>query len=137
MFDLLRVSRLSSALKSQGPPEAAYTAVLELGRMGTPKAIELLMDSLARHDGVSRSAARELGRLGDKRAIKPLAAVLGEPEVSQSAAEALVKLGALDALAAALKDEEPAVRKVAATALGQLNEPRSVDALVQAVQTDG
>ena len=136
MLQFLKFSKLSGALKSQGPPQAAYAAVLELGRIGTPKAVDLLIESLSRRDGVSRSAARELGRLGDGRAIKPLAACLGEPEVCQSAAEALVKLGAVDALVAALADEQPGVRKLAATTLGQMGKAQALDALVRTVQTD-
>src|ERR1051326_7850416 len=136
MFEFLKISKLGSALKSQGPIEAAYSAVLELAQIGNAKSIELLIDSLGRRDGVSRSAARELGRLGDARAIQPLAGLLGDPEVSQSAAEALIQLRAVDALAEALKQEKPAARKAAAAALGQLADPRGVDPLVQVVQTD-
>src|ERR1043165_2812346 len=122
MFDGLKVWKLSNALKNQAANQEAYSAVLEWGRLGTPKAIQLLIDSLSRRDGVARSAARELGRLGDARAIKPLAALLPDPEVSQSAAEALAKLGAVDALAEALKSDEPAVRKLATASLGARSE---------------
>src|SRR3954466_757402 len=101
MFQFLKLSRLSSALKHSSEDQEAYAAIVELGQIGNPKAVELLIGCLSRLDGVSRNAARELGRLGDASAIKPLAALLGEAEVSQSAAEALVKLGAVDALLAA------------------------------------
>jgi len=136
MFHFLKLSKLAGALKSQTAGQEAYSAVLELGRIGTPRAVEILIDCLARLDGVSRSAARELGRLGDARATKPLADLLGEPEVSQSAAEALVKLRALDALLAALKSEQPAVRKRAAVALGETGDARAVDALISTLQAD-
>jgi len=137
MFDGLKVWKLSNALKNQAANQEAYSAVLELGRLGTPKAIQLLIDSLSRRDGVARSAARELGRLGDARAIKPLAALLSDPEVSQSAAEALAKLGAVDALVEALKSDEPAVRKLATASLGAMGDPRAVEPLVQVLQADG
>jgi len=134
VFQFLKYGRLAGALKSGGTE--AYSAVVELGQIGGPKAVELLIEALSRLDGVSRSAARELGRLGDARAINPLVALLGQSEVSQSAAQALVKMGAIDALATALKNEVPAVRKGAATALGETGDVRAVDPLIEVMQAD-
>jgi len=135
VFQFLKSAKLGGALKGRDGPEA-YSAVLELGQLGSPKAVELLIEALSRMDGVSRSAARELGRLGDARAIQPLAALLGQSEVSQAAAEALVKLGAVDALAAALKAEPSVVRKAAAAALGETGDVRAVDPLIEVMQAD-
>src|SRR6266567_4776155 len=134
MFQFFKFGRLAGTLKSGGSD--AYSAVLELGQIGGPKAVELLIEALSRVDGVSRSAARELGRLGDARAIDPLVALLGQSEVSQSVAEALVKLGAVDALASALKNEVSAVRKGAAIALGETGDVRAVDPLIEVMQAD-
>ena len=61
MLQFLKFSKLSGALKSQGPPQAAYAAVLELGRIGTPKAVDLLIESLSRRDGVSRGMSALVG----------------------------------------------------------------------------
>ena len=138
MLQSLKLWKLSSALKETGNPPSAYTAVLELGRIGTPPAIDLLIRSLSRLDGVTRSAARELGRLGTERAIEPLAALLVHPEVSQSAAEALTKLGsqAVSALVTALQHEVVEVRRLAAGALGEIGEKRAVEALIRTMETD-
>ena len=50
MFQFLKFGRLAGALKSGGPD--AYSAVLELGQIGGPKAVELLVEALSRVDGV-------------------------------------------------------------------------------------
>src|SRR5688572_23624663 len=84
MFKALKIMSLASALKSKGNSQEAYSAVLELGRLGNDKAIELLISALARKDGVSRSAARELGRIRDERAIAPLIGLLGEALINQA-----------------------------------------------------
>jgi HEAT repeat protein len=138
MLQSLKLWKLSSALKSRGNPQDAYSAVLELGRLGTDPAIELLISTLARHDGVARSAARELGRLGDPRAVKPLAALLPVAEVNQSAAEALTKLGAksVDALVNVLKSEDAAARRLATTALAEIGDKRAVEPLIEVMQND-
>ena len=94
MFKSLKLWQLASELKSKGNSQEAYSAVLELGRMGGDKAVDLLIEAFARKDGVSRSAARELGRMQNKRAILPLISLLGEAEVSEAAAEALLGFGA-------------------------------------------
>ena len=60
MFGTLKLFQLSSALKNQRKPQEAYSAVAELGRIASPKAIDLLIGCLERGDGVARSAAREL-----------------------------------------------------------------------------
>lgn len=138
MLQSLKLWKLASALKSTGNPEPAYSAVLELGRLGGERAVELLVGALTRHDGVARSAARELGRLGDPQAIKPLAALLSVSEVNQSAADALVKIGgkSVDALADALKGEELTARKLAAAALGEIGDKRAVESLIEVMQND-
>ena len=93
LFGAFKLSKLCTALKSPGNAPQAFDAVLELGRIGNAKAVDLLIGALARLDGVSRSAARELGRIGSERAIKPLVDLLTNAEVNESAAEALAKLG--------------------------------------------
>src|SRR5262245_45933955 len=132
MLQSLKLWKLSSALKSRGNPQDAYSAVLELGRLGSEQAVDLLINALARQDGVARSAARELGRLGDPRAVKPLAALLSFGEVNQSAAEALTKLGSqsVDALVDALKREDAAARRLAAAALAAIGDKRAVEPLI-------
>ena len=138
MWQALKLWKLSSALKSKGNSPEAYSAVLELGRMGGAKATDLLLATLARRDGVARSAARELGRLADPRAIAPLAALLAEETVGESAAEALLGFGekAAPVLLGALQKPQASTRRFAAAALGELRSPRAVEALIHHLQTD-
>ena len=138
MFRALKTWKWSNALKAKGNAQEAYTAVLELGRLGTDEAVDLLIGSLSRLDGVSRSAARELGRLGNSRALKPLADLLAAPEVSDSVAEALIRAGAkaADVLIPALKSESPLARRAGARALGEIRDPRAVEPLATVLQGD-
>src|SRR5260370_4267855 len=88
LFGAFKLSKLCSALKRPGNAPQAFDAVLELGRIGNAKAVDLLIGALARLDGVSRSAARELGRIGSECAIKPLVELLANAEVTETAATA-------------------------------------------------
>ena len=138
MFTALQTWKFSSALKAKGNAQEAYGAVMELGRLGTDDAVDLLVTALARHDGVARAAARELGRLANPRSFKPLADLLGNPEVHESAAEALIRIGAsaLDVLTEALRSEDALTRKTAARALGEMRNSRAVEPLVEVLQGD-
>ena len=138
LFGAFKLSKLRSALKSPGNAPQAFDAVLELGRIGNTKAVDLLIGALARLDGVSRNAARELGRIGSERAIKPLVVLLANAEVNESAAEALAKLGgkSVGPLLDALSSQDPTVRRMAAGALGGIGDPRAVGSLAQLLQSD-
>ena len=138
MIQAFKTWKLAGALKVKGNSSEAYSAVLELGRVGGEKAVELLISALERRDGVARSAARELGRLGDARAVEPLVKLLSDPHVNQSAAEALIGLGAkaVEALIGLLKSDSPAARLHAASALGEIRDKRAVEPLVLALETD-
>jgi HEAT repeat protein len=138
MFKALKTWKFSHALKARGNAQEAYAAVLELGQQGTDEAVDLLIGVLSRVDGVSRSAARELGRLGHSRALKPLAELLGQPEVHESAAEALIRMGAnaVDILSQTLRSENALARRTAARALGEIRDGRAVEPLANVVQGD-
>lgn len=138
MFKTLKLWQLSSALKSKGNSPEAYSAVLELGRVGDDKAVEMLVETLARKDGVARSAARELGKLRNGKAIPALIASLESSEVNQAAAEALLGFGAtaVGPLLDALKSGSGAARQLVASALGELRDKRAVEPLIQIMQTD-
>lgn len=137
MFKALKTWKWSSALKAPGNAQEAYAAVLELGRLGTDEAVDLLIGALSRFDGVSRSAARELGRLAPVRALKPLADLLGRPEVNESAAEALIRAKAVAVLVEALQSENSLARRTAARALGEIRDARAVEPLANTLQGDG
>ena len=138
MFGSLKLLQLSSTLKKPRETQEAYSAVVELGRIGSDKAIDLLIGCLARGDGVARSAARELGRLADERSIQPLVDALAKPEISQSAAEALVRIGprAAEQLISALKNPSSEVRRLSAEILGTIAEKHAVEPLIQVMQSD-
>jgi len=138
MLKAFKLWKLSSAIRAKGNAQQAYSAVLELGRLGSDKAVDMLIAALARRDGVARSAARELGRLAHHRALPPLAALLTDTQVSESAAEALMAFGAkaVATLLDALKNEHPGARQLAATALGEIRDKRAVEPLILLLQTD-
>jgi HEAT repeats len=138
MFQALKMRSLAGALKAHGNSQEAYAAVVELGKIGNDKAIDLLIGALARHDGVARAAARELGRLSHPKSFGPLIALLEQADVRQSAAEALVRIGAqaVEPLMAALKSAQPAGRQEAAQVLGEIGDKRALDSLIEIVQAD-
>jgi hypothetical protein len=138
MLQSLKLWNLASALKAKGNAQEAYNAVLQLGRLANDKAVDLLIGALARLDGVARSAARELGKIRNDRALQPLVRLLGNPEVSQAAAEALLSFGdkAVGALLEVLSHGNGTAREIAATTLGELRDRRAVEPLIQLMQTD-
>ena len=129
---------LAGALKAKGNAQEAYSAVIELGRIGNDKAVEMLITALGRADGVARSAARELGKLRRDRAIQPLVGALAEAEVARAAADALLAFGskAVGPLIDSLRQGNGVAREAAASALGELRDPRAVEALIHAMQND-
>lgn len=138
MFKKLKLWQLSSALKSKGNSQEAFSAILELGRLADDKSVDLLIETLGRKDGVARSAARELGKLRNERAIPALIALLDYPEVNQAAAEALLAFGpkAIGPLLEVLKGGSGSARQLAASALGELRDKRAVEPLIDLMQTD-
>lgn len=138
MFKTLKYWQMGSALKAKGNAQEAYSAVLELGRAGDNKAVALLVETLARKDGVARSAARELGKLRRPATIAPLIAMLDCAEVNQAAAEALLGFGAeaVGPLIAVLTGGSGTARQLAASALGELRDKRAVEPLVRIMETD-
>jgi hypothetical protein len=138
MFESLKLWKFRSILRDRGDSADAFAAVRELATLGSQPAVELLIETLARRDGLARAAARELGRLGAEAAAHPLADLLSVPEVSQSASEALVWLGrkGLPALLDALCSAHPAARRLAATTLGEIGDSAAVEPLVRMLQAD-
>src|SRR5258708_25309271 len=88
LFGAFKLSKLCSALKRPGNAPQAFDAVLELGRIGNAKAVDLLIGARARLHGVSRSAARELRRSGRGCAINAPLGPLHDPEGNETAAAA-------------------------------------------------
>ena len=86
------------------------------------------------------SAAGALGDTGDPRAINPLIAALKDEilPVQWAAKQALIKIGkeTVVSLVAALEDEAPSVRGIAAETLGEINDPRAVKPLTIALKDE-
>ncbi len=138
MFEALKLMSLAGALKAPGNDPKALAAVVDLGRIGSDKAVDLLIGALGRRDAVSRAAARELGRLAGPRCVAPLVGALAYSDVAKAASEALVRLGAsaVEDLLPALRGGSPASRQTAAAVLGEIGDARAVDGLVDVLQTD-
>ncbi len=105
--------------------DVRFAAILALGRIGHPAAIELLLTLIRNGDSLALDAASALGELGDTRAVESLLALLESENslVRESAALALGKIGdtrAVEKLLPLLKDENSQVRCRAAQSLEQL-----------------
>ncbi len=139
VFEKFKIWKLAGDLKSKGDPARAFSAVLELGHIGTDGAAAQLILALDRRDGVARGAARELGRLAHPKAIPALVRMLDDPSGRQAATEALLLTGprAFEAVLAALRHPEAEVRRLVAEVLGELRDKRATEALIDLLQTDG
>jgi len=100
-----------------------------------------LIAALNTWDGEARSsAAAALGATKDPRAVKPLIALLKDPDYSvrDRARDALVEIGApaVELLIVALRNTDSDVRDRATRALGALKDPRAVEPLIMALKDD-
>lgn len=123
-----------------------WVAVRVLGKVGGPRARDILLEVLGDEMPAMRSAAvSALGDLGDKNASDDVAARLADPAimVRAAAAEALGKLrdpSTVPALVAALEDRSNYhrgaslwVRSDYVEALGRIRDPAAVPALGKAL----
>lgn len=95
----------------------------------------------SKEPAVRMEAARKLGDTKDAAAVGPLIGVLkGDKDwdVRGSAENALVSIGtpAVDSLTALLEDNDWHIRRRAARALGEIKDPKSIQALEVAMRTD-
>lgn len=82
---------------------------------------------------VAKRAIIALGKLGEPTALEPLSRAIRNPHLAKVAAIALAQLDAasvLEPLLAAADDPEPAVRQHAVLELGRFADPRALDALL-------
>jgi len=89
-----------------------------------------------------QAAEEALGKLGDPRAVELLLGLLGDKywDIRATAAEALGKLAdarAVEPLLPLLKDDHFMVRRAAAEALGRLGDTRALAALMTALEDNG
>jgi len=126
-------AELMKALKSENPVIAEHAAGA-LGGGGSKAAVEPLISSLDGWTSRQYVAAWALGEIGDPRAIPALVKAMGskDGEVRKYATRSLIKFGppATDYLIEALGDSSPEVRHYAVRALGEIRDPRAVEALL-------
>jgi HEAT repeat protein len=129
--------------------EAREFACQVLGWRRAGAAVPALIAALSdEHHQTRARAARALGRIGDERAIDPLLKRLDDPAekrgehgtgAREAVALALGQLGprrAVRPLIAALKDQNPRVRRATARALGMLGDPAAADPLLPLLTDD-
>jgi HEAT repeat protein len=119
-------------------PDARHHAAHTLGKLGDPRAAEMLMAALGDSEAkVVMKAAFALGQLGASEAIPALVALLGHPdsEVQISVHDTLERFGerAVPSLIGGLEDERPQVREGAADMLGQIGDAAALPALINAL----
>ena len=121
-------------------PLVRESAAKIAGYFGYSDCAELLLQCCDDEDErVRRAAVEHLAFLEDDRVTDVLAQKLrtDTPVVRAAAAVAMSHLeGTAPNMIEALKDDDPWVRYFAAKALGRLNDPRSIDALVEVVENE-
>lgn len=125
---------LMTALSDQSARLRAEAAHM-LGRIKDRSAGVAVVGLLKDSDPTVREAAAEaLGHVADADALAALVRLLEEEAQRDTAAEVLGRLkdpGALEPLVAMMKSQDPTARRMAAAALEQLADPRSVDAWIE------
>ncbi len=127
---------LLASLSDENPRLRAEAARM-LGRIkdrtaGVP-VVGLLKDP---DPNVREAAAEAIGHVSDAASLATLVQLLEEEAHRDTAAAVLGRLkdpGALEPLVATLKSQDPTARQMAAVALEQLADPRSVDAWIEAM----
>ncbi|HVR43529.1 MAG TPA: HEAT repeat domain-containing protein [Thermoanaerobaculia bacterium] len=137
-----RVLELYREADDDDPRVRRYLAMV-LGRLGDPRAIPLLLESLEAGDLETRIyAILALAEIGDPAAADPIAAALAssdDPDLRKAAAYALGRLGSrahLPQLRAALRDPVPDVRFNAALALAALGDSSGIGVLRRMLDRD-
>ncbi len=142
--DARAVEALIAALEDEDW-EVRLEAAGALGEIGDAGAVEPLIVALQDEaSDVREEAAGALGEIGDARAVEALIAAIEiedvrfETHAQKALREALGEIGdaAVEPLIAALQDEDPQVRWVAASALGEIRDARAVEPLIAALQDE-
>lgn len=133
-----RVTEVLMKLFESEEPQIREVVAGAFAEIGDVRPLQQLIDALQdEHASVRDSAAIALGELRDSRAIDPLIALLKDEDSQQVAAWALAMIGdkrALEPLAECLVSaSDPAMRGMAARALGRLDYPEVETLLVAAL----
>jgi HEAT repeat protein len=113
-------------------------AARALAAIKDPRAVEPLITTLkVPNSDIQADVVSALGDLGDPRAIAPLIAALAvkvPSDIHDHAATALGKIGppAVESLIFLLKNTDPQLRRGAAKALGDIDDPRAATVLLDA-----
>ncbi|MFN8036581.1 MAG: HEAT repeat domain-containing protein [Acidimicrobiia bacterium] len=134
------VERMNRRARRHGPVGRARAAEL-LGAIGTPTAIDPLLELLCDRDAEVRStAARALGRIGDPRVLPALLATqVSHRRVPRGVVtRAIAQVGgpAVDPLRSGLADPAAEVRALCAEMLGLLSAFGAVADLVEVLESD-
>lgn len=115
----------------------AEKAAKALGPLKDPRAVEPLIKALAVRN-VCSDAIGALGIIRDPRAVEPLMEIFLRDEYGITVAQALGRLGppAVDGLVKALGSEHKDVRWRAASALGDIGDPRAIPTLTEAASSE-
>jgi|GEM_PF-2855295 len=132
---------LLDALSGDDPAVRAG-AVMALGAMREPRAVEPLIELAGSDDPVVRQRAIwALQELGDRRAVPPLIKELGR-EFAWSRIDAAIVLGrfgdprAVEPLCQSLEESDPLLRRAAAVSLGRIGDERAIEPLIAALDDD-
>jgi HEAT repeat protein len=120
-------------------------AVLALGEIEHPAAVEPLSEAYRREAGLREPVIWALGEIGGREAVAERAAIFAawgrDPWENDEvwagrlgSTEARAVAGDVNALVAALSDDDPWMRRSAAEWLGRLDDERAVDGLLDALR---
>lgn len=136
------VEHLIAALSDKDPAVRTTSAMI-LGELKNESAVEPLTAALTDQDQsriMRYEAAKALGKIGDQSAIIPLINALKDPDshVREGAAEALRDIGkpVVEPLIDALKHKNLSVRVSAAIILGEIQDSRAVEPLINSLLID-
>jgi len=128
----------------EGSPIERNFAVQELAKLGDPRAIEPLVETMLSDtdSGVRQTAAIWLGKMGNPEAVPGLAqAVLtsGDPVLRAHAADALGLIRHPDAIPVLIHasfEHHPSVRLAAVWSLAQFSDPKVISPLIDILGKD-
>jgi HEAT repeat protein len=123
------------AVFAGGDQRTKTGTAIALGRLGSMGAVHALIAALGDSDAGVRGAAASAVVLQGERAVGPLIGILGDRALQDAAVPVLARIGrpAVEPLVAALDSADPQVRTGAARALGMMDDPPSLRALVLAL----